>query len=346
MPNRDIIVIGTSAGGVTALTDLAGTLPSDLNASLFIVQHTLPHSHSNLPYILNRSGPLLATHAIDGEPIEKNRIYVAIPDHHMILEQDHILVKKGPKENRFRPSIDALFRSAAHEYGPRVIGIILTGLLDDGTSGLWSIKHFGGTVVIQNPQDAEYPSMPKNVLEQVEVDHIVSMKDMGALLKWLTEEEVVHKQTITQQEAQRVRLETEIALQKNASGMVVLNLGKLTPFTCPECNGALTEIKEGNLIRFRCHTGHGFTAEALLAGITEKIEDNTWQTIKGLEEAVMLYEQMGHQLNTKGKKREAEDVFRKSRQSHQRAEWLRTFFLQKGEKPEPIIEKSLDKETG
>lgn len=344
MPNRDIIVIGTSAGGVSALTDLVGSLPVDLNATLFIVQHILAHSHSNLPYILNRSGSLFATHAIDGERFEKNRIYIAPPDHHMILEQDHILVKKGPKENRFRPSIDALFRSVAYEYGPRVIGIILSGLLDDGTSGLWNIKRFGGTVIIQNPQDAEFPSMPNNVLEQVEVDHIVAMKDVGSLLIWLTKEEVVYKNNITQQEAKRVRFETEIALQKNASGMGVLGLGKLTPFTCPECNGALTEIREGNLIRYRCHTGHGFTADALLAGLTDKIEGNTWQTIKGLEEAVLLYEQMGHQLNNQGKKLKAEDFFRKSRQSHQRAEWLRTFFLQKLEKAETAVEKKQEEE--
>nr|WP_250647454.1 chemotaxis protein CheB [Flavisolibacter tropicus] len=237
-----------------------------------------------------------------------------------------------------------MFRSVAYEYGPRVIGIILSGLLDDGTSGLWNIKRFGGTVIIQNPQDAEFPSMPNNVLEQVEVDHIVAMKDVGSLLIWLTKEEVVYKNNITQQEAKRVRFETEIALQKNASGMGVLGLGKLTPFTCPECNGALTEIREGNLIRYRCHTGHGFTADALLAGLTDKIEGNTWQTIKGLEEAVLLYEQMGHQLNNQGKKLKAEDFFRKSRQSHQRAEWLRTFFLQKLEKAETAVEKKQEEE--
>jgi two-component system chemotaxis response regulator CheB len=332
MASKDIIVIGTSAGGIAALIEMVGTLPPDLDATIFIVQHILPSSSSMLPHILNRNGPLLATHALDGEKFQKNRIYVAPPDHHMILEKDQILVKKGPKENRFRPSIDALFRSAAYEYGPRVIGIILSGLLDDGTSGLWSIKRFGGTAVIQNPNDAEFPSMPNSVLEYVHVDHIVSIKDLGSLLNWLTKEEVLTNGEATKEEANRIRVETEIASQQNAFRMGVMNLGKLSPFTCPECNGTLVEIREGDIVRFRCHTGHGFSSESLLTGISQSIEENIWETIKNMEEAIMLLEQMGHQLNKQAKKEEADAFFRKSRQTYQRAEWLRTFMLQKEDK--------------
>ncbi|HYH16535.1 MAG TPA: chemotaxis protein CheB [Flavisolibacter sp.] len=339
MVNRDIIVIGTSAGGVTALMDLVGTLPPDLDASIFVVQHIMPQSQSNLPHILNRNGPLLAKHASDGEIVEKSRIYVAPPDHHLILEQDKILVKRGPKENRFRPSIDALFRSAAYEYGPRVIGVVLSGLLDDGTSGLWNIKRFGGAAIVQDPHDAEFPSMPSNALEYVEVDHVVTLKDLGPLLNWLTKEEVPAKPKVTKEEATRVQLETYIASQKNAFDMGVLKLGNLTPFTCPECNGTLIEIKEGNISRYRCHTGHGFTSEALLSGISQAIEENIWQTIKGLEEAVMLLETMGHQLNRQGKKEEADAFFRKSRQTLQRSEWLHAFVTHKEDKIKQEVRK-------
>src|SRR3954463_2702932 len=173
MTKRDIIVIGASAGGVNALMGLMKTLPADLNASIFIVLHLPPYSPSHLPEILTKNGPFKAVHPLDGEQIQPGRIYVAPPDHHMLVENSRIVVKKGPKENRFRPSIDALFRSAAYSYGARVIGVVLTGLLDDGTSGMWSVKRLGGISVIQLPEDALYPSMPESVQKHVEVDYSV-----------------------------------------------------------------------------------------------------------------------------------------------------------------------------
>ncbi len=173
MAKRDIVVIGASAGGVDALKTLAAALPADFGATLFVVLHVSPHSPSYLPDILNYADPLKATHPRDGEPIQRGHIYVAPPDHHLLIEYDQVLVKKGPKENRFRPSIDALFRSAAYNYGSRVIGVVLTGMLDDGTSGLWSVKRMGGLGIIQQPDDAPYASMPDSVLQYVEVDYQV-----------------------------------------------------------------------------------------------------------------------------------------------------------------------------
>ncbi|KAA9349181.1 chemotaxis protein CheB [Larkinella humicola] len=193
MAKRDIVVIGSSAGGITALKRLMPTLSSDFGASIFIVQHLSPHSPSFLPDILTHAGPLKAVHPRDGESVRPGQIYVAPPDHHLLVEHDRIIVKKGPKENRFRPSIDALFRSAAYTYGPRVIGIVLTGMLNDGTSGMWSIKRLGGLTIIQEPDDALYPSMPDSVLEFVDVDHRVRMADMAELLKRLTQEDVPEK---------------------------------------------------------------------------------------------------------------------------------------------------------
>ncbi len=172
MAKRDIIVIGSSAGGVLALQELVASLPVGFKVPIFIVQHIPPTSTSMMPQILSRVGLLKAVHPRDGDPIEEGHIYLAPPDHHMLVERDRILIKKGPKENRFRPSIDALFRSAAYNYGSRVIGIVLTGLLDDGTSGMWSVKRLGGLGIVQQPQDAAYPSMPASVLEYVDVDYV------------------------------------------------------------------------------------------------------------------------------------------------------------------------------
>src|SRR5687768_14648135 len=163
MAKRDIVVVGASAGGVKALTEFVRSIPQGFKGSVFVVLHIPAASPSNLPAILTRAGVLKAIHPNDGEKIKPGLIYVAPPDHHMLLEGTSVLVKKGPEENRFRPSIDALFRSAAYVYGSRVIGIVLSGLLNDGTSGLWSIKRLGGLTIIQEPGDADYPSMPINV---------------------------------------------------------------------------------------------------------------------------------------------------------------------------------------
>lgn len=296
MPKRDIIVIGTSAGGVYALRELVASLPSDLGAAVFVVQHLAPHTKSLLPDILNKAGSLPAVHPQDGERIEPGRIYLAPPDHHLLIEHNHVVVKKGPKENRFRPSIDALFRSAAYTYGPRVIGVVLTGLLDDGTSGMWSVKRLGGVGIIQQPEDAAYPSMPTNVLENVDVDHSVPIAEMGKLLSQLTTEPAPDAPQLPQEDWHRLESEVKIASQENAFDLGVMQLGELTPFTCPECNGVLVSLKEGKLIRYRCHTGHAFTASTLLAEVTKEVEDTLWSAVRGLEETIMLLDQTSHHL--------------------------------------------------
>src|SRR5882724_6453137 len=188
MIKRDVIVIGASAGGVKALTAIVGGLPRDLSASVFVVLHVSPHKPSTLPTILGRAGPLEVVHAQDGEVVRNGKIYVAPPDRHLLLETDKIAVRRGPKENRFRPSVDALFRSAADVYGSRAIGVILSGLLDDGTSGLRSIKRLGGIGIVQKPEDARYPQMPRNALDNVEIEHVCRATEIGALLAKLVGE--------------------------------------------------------------------------------------------------------------------------------------------------------------
>lgn len=331
MDKRDIVVIGSSAGGVNALKQLTSALPRDLPASIFIVQHMATDVPSYLPEILTHAGPLKAVHAQDGQPIEQGVIYVATPDHHLIIEGENMLVKKGPKENNFRPAIDALMRSAAYWYKTRVIGIVLTGYLNDGTSGLWSVKQFGGITVIQDPVDALYPDMPRNVLEYVEVDYILPLAEIAPMVTGLVKApagEPVDVQPLMQQ---RVEVEIDIAKQHNAFEKGISNMGKTSGLTCPECGGSLTEIKEGKSTRFRCHTGHGFSSTSLLSEITQSVEMRLWQSLRSMEEGVMLLEQLAAQRDQAGASADADELFRKAALLRENARTLLDFIYSKGQ---------------
>jgi two-component system chemotaxis response regulator CheB len=319
MAKRDIIVVGASAGGVTALTQLIESLPKDFLASIFVVLHVPPYSPSNLPAILSRVSSLKAIHPKDGDQVKPGRICIAPPDHHMLLEGDRILIKKGPEENRFRPSIDALFRSAAYVYGPRVIGIVLSGLLNDGTSGLWSVKRLGGITIIQKPGDANFPSMPLNVLEYVKVNYTVPASKMGEILGRLTNEKASKKPNISKQEMESLKMEVIISKQDNAFAMGIMNEGELTPFTCPECHGVLVRLLEDKFIRFRCHTGHAYTASSLLADLTKSVEETLWQSMRGLEETTLLLKQIGVHFKKQGNEAAAGIFLRKADMTTKRA---------------------------
>src|SRR5947199_4217672 len=179
MPRRDIVVIGASAGGIEALGGLVRHLPADLGAAVLVVLHLAPEHKSVLPRILSSAGPMPAKHAHNGEALVPNCIYVARPDHHLLLHESHIRVIRGPRENGHRPAIDPLFRTAAYTYGPRVIGVVLTGRLDDGTSGLQAVKECGGLAIVQDPADAEHPSMPRSALRSVKVDRTAPLGELG-----------------------------------------------------------------------------------------------------------------------------------------------------------------------
>jgi two-component system chemotaxis response regulator CheB len=319
MKTRDIIVVGASAGGVEALTALVRQLPKDFAGSIFVVLHIPPYSESRLPEILSKAGPLEAIHPKDGQDIEPGMIYVAPSDHHMLIEKNKVIIKKGPKENRFRPSIDALFRSAAYSYGNRVIGIVLSGMLDDGTSGLWSIKRMGGMAIVQNPKDALQSQMPENVLEYVEADYTLNAADMGPFLAGMVIKPAPEKNKLSKEELDLLKMEIVIATKDDAFNMGIMDMGVLTPFTCPECHGALVRLEEGNLIRFRCHTGHAYTASSLLAEVTETVESMLWQSMRGMEEMVMMLRIIGD-LYEKMKNKKAAALFRKkAKHSEERA---------------------------
>ena len=330
---RDIIVIGSSAGGVHALQQLVASLPHDFEASIFIVQHVSPNGTSFLPEILSKHGHLKAVHPKDNEHIRQGCIYIAPPDCHMLIEGDKILVKKGPKENRFRPSIDALFCSAAYNYGPRVIGVVLTGMLDDGTSGMWSVKRLGGLGIIQEPDDAQYPAMPTNVLEYVNVDYIVPLADVAALLVKLIQDDMIgpedmQKAEMEKAELERMKIEIDTAAQRNGFERGIMEIGDLTPLTCPECHGVLVRLKEGNIVRYRCHTGHSYHANSLLSGLVESVEIKLYEALKSLEETVLLLEESAMEDEENGDVPVAHSLIQKAQIARKRAIKLREFIFE------------------
>lgn len=323
MEKRNIIVIGASAGGFEAIKQLTAALPADFEAAIFIVWHMSPDITGILPQVINRQKKLLATNAMDNEPIVNNRIYVAPPDRHLLLEHGIIRVTRGPKENRFRPAVDPLFRSAAYIYGARVIGIVLSGALDDGTAGLWTIKNRGGIAMVQEPADAEVPSMPENALAAVAVDYRVPVAEMAPLLVKLTAETIEEVKEINMEEQKKTAIEVRIATQDQALEQGVLDLGKLSPYACPECHGVLSAIKDGELIRYRCHTGHAYSADSLLTTITEKIEDTLWSAIRGVEESIILLNNLGDHYAEKNQPKLAAMYFKKAKEAENRAEIVR-----------------------
>ena len=320
MSNQDIIVIGASAGGIDALKEIARGLPQGLKAAIFVVMHISPEGPGVLASILNHAGPLPASKATDQEKIRLGQVYVAPPDRHLLIENGHLRVTAGPKENRFRPAVDPLFRSAAKAYGPRVIGVILTGNLDDGTAGLRVIKQHGGTAVVQDPKDALYPSMPRSAMQHVEVDYCLPVKEIAPLLVSLINapaKEGVHPVS------EEVRVEVNIAKENNALEAGVLKLGTPSNFACPECHGVLLQIKEGDRIRFRCHTGHAYSLDSLLGEITERIEESLWDTIRSVEESVLLLRQMADQLSQHNHTSAAAFLRQKAQEAQQRSNLVR-----------------------
>jgi two-component system chemotaxis response regulator CheB len=286
---RNIIVVGTSAGGLETLDELVGQLPTDLPASLFIVQHMAPgNSGEALTRRLSRHKAFDAKLAKEGERFKPGRIYIAPPDNHLLLKTDKVLVRKGARENRSRPGIDPLFRSAAVAHGSRVIGVVLTGMLDDGTAGLIAIKRCGGVTVVQDPADAAYSGMPQSALDNLDVDFCVPIAEMGQLLATLVSKPHGKAKRVPRD----VRSEAAIAERVLSDIAQVEDLGSQVPYNCPNCGGVLWEMDQPDAKRYRCHTGHSFTGRALLASQSEKIEEMLWISLRMFEERKNLLTSM------------------------------------------------------
>jgi two-component system, chemotaxis family, protein-glutamate methylesterase/glutaminase len=284
--NRDIIVIGASAGGIEALQRLVVGLPADLPAAVFIVQHLSPHSLGYLPSILGRASPLPVDQAQDGAPIRPGRIVVAPPDVHLTVTAGGVRVRSGPKEHGLRPAIDPLFRSAAWAFGPRVVGVILTGLLDDGTAGLIAVKLAGGLAIVQEPGEAAFPSMPRAVLRYLQVDERLPLAEIAPALERLTQQPAaVEDRTMPSDPEDR----TEAIIRHQASA-VERGEGTDRPalVSCPDCGGTLWRSEQDGLTQFQCRVGHRYTAESVMRRQAENLEQTLWAAVRTLEEQAML----------------------------------------------------------
>lgn len=284
--NHDIIVIGTSAGGIEALGVLVRELDPDLPAAVFAVLHVGATSH--LAAVLARQSRLPVAPASSGVRFERGKIYVAVPGFHLLLHDDHLLLRRGPRENLSRPAVDPLFRSAAATFGGRVIGAVLTGALSDGTAGLRAIKRCGGLAVVQDPSDALVSEMPCNALRHVDVDHVCKIEDMARLLGSLSRLPAGQTPEIPID----IRLETAIAAQELTDMRADDMLGTPSRFTCPECHGALWEIEDGTMLRFRCHVGHAFSADAVLASQGDEIDRLVGTLLRSHQERAALAHRM------------------------------------------------------
>jgi two-component system chemotaxis response regulator CheB len=293
---HDIVVIGASAGGVEAISTLVSELPRDLRAAVLVVLH-LSKGRSMLPDILTRAGRLPAVQPDDGDPLEYGHIYVARPDHHLVIEPGRMRVVHGPTENGCRPAVDPLFRSAARAYGPRVIGVVLTGGLDDGTAGLAAVKEAGGIAIVQDPDEAFAPSMPRSAKAFVQVDHVLPVREISLLITELTREETNAKPPLTGAHVKPLEsdlAEPRIALREEDRP------GKVSIFTCPECHGTLWEADERGIVRFRCRVGHAYSAESMLAAQTDSVDRALWTALRSVEERAALTHRLAERARKRG----------------------------------------------
>lgn len=320
----NIVVIGASAGGVDALTTLFRHIPDDICAAFLVVLHIPPHTPSSLHRILSTVTPLRVLPATTSMALEMKTVYVGVADRHIMLEPAGIRVTRGPKECRARPAIDVLFRSAAQAYGARVIGVILSGALDDGTAGLWAVKDRGGMAMVQTPSDAMHASMPESAIEHVTVDFVGSLESLAKEIARCVGTPVASHAIPV---AEGLAIENLISASGDGLAAGVMGLGKVSRDTCPDCHGVLVQIEEGSVTRFRCHTGHAFSIKTLIAEINAAIDSGLWNTLRAIEERVMLLRQIATLAGQSGSPLEMLSCQRQANEAERRLQPLRELLL-------------------
>jgi two-component system, chemotaxis family, protein-glutamate methylesterase/glutaminase len=286
------VAVGASAGGVEALTQFAAGLPPDLPFAVLVALHMPVGAPSVLAHILDRSGPLPATQAVDGAPLKPGTIQVAVPNRHLLLHDHRIVLSEGPTENGHRPAINALFRSVALVYGRCAVSVLLSGVLDDGTLGSAAVRSRGGTTIAQTPTDALFPAMPLNAIDAGVIDHEAAAIEIGGLLKQLADR--VFEEREMERDV-RMELENRIAMARRFSTEIDAEaLGPPSGYTCPDCNGSLIAVSDGN---YRCHVGHAWTADALLRARDDEIESALWVAMRSLQEKAKLSRRLADLLN-------------------------------------------------
>lgn len=323
-----VVVIGASAGGVEALTRLVRELPASYSLPVLVVLHVPPTS-SALPEILSRAGPVPARHARDGESISEGRILIAPPDCHLLVEDGSVQLVRGPKENAHRPAIDPLFRTAAAAFGPGVVGVVLSGSLDDGTAGLGWIKRQGGMTVVQDPEEALYPAMPASALAAVGPDHVLSIRQIAELLVRLADSPPEPDRAHLEEEEKEEDIVERDPTQLSPEAVTEANreVGQLTAFTCPECNGSLWELRDGELIKLRCRVGHAYTEEGYAHEKAVHLEAAIWTALTALVERAEFSQRLADRFRRGGSELSAKRYEEQSRNLRAQAETLRHALL-------------------
>jgi len=323
LANFDIVVVGASAGGVGSLQRLVEHVPADFPAAILVTLHLPDGIRSMLPQILTRAGNLFAAHAVHKEEIRPGRIYVAPSGFHLTVEPKRLVVTRGAREHGYRPAIDPLFRSAAIAYGRRVIGVILSGSLDDGTVGLHEIKRAGGVAIVQDPDDTEWPSMPQSALRHVPVDYTAPADEIGTLLQALVAARPAaaatsnpHRQE-AQQEVQELTMHTD----------EYDHPGEPSPYSCPECGGVLWELKDSELLRFRCRVGHAYTSDSLTTDQARTVEHALWTALRALEEQAAVRRRMAERARRNGNESSALRFHARARELEGQAQQVRELVM-------------------
>ncbi|TWB96115.1 two-component system chemotaxis response regulator CheB [Bradyrhizobium macuxiense] len=319
MANRDILAIGTSAGGFDALRFLAGEFSPDFPASVLVVIHLPSQFRSTLDAILTQAGPLPASFAVDGEKLEKSRIYIAPPQRHLLVDSDRLRLGSGPRENNARPALDPLFRSAARCCAPRSVGAVLTGTLGDGAAGLSALKQFGGITVVQDPGDAAFPEMPTNALMRSRPDHVVGLSGMPALFEELVRQPAGQPVPVTG----AIDYEVNLASGGQASMSEMDRIGRRSVLACPDCHGVMWEIDEGELIRYRCHVGHAYTAELMSLALDDNLRRALSSALRALDERIALARKLEREASLGGRTQSARSWASKVREFEQEAKVIR-----------------------
>ena len=319
MANRDIIVIGGSSGATNPLKAILGSLPAELPAAVFVILHIPARSTGILATVASAAGPLAVVQAEDRMPIAPGTVYIAAPDRHMLLGDGVIRLGRGPRENMSRPAIDPLFRSAALCCGPRTVGAVLTGTLRDGAAGLSALKQCGGITVVQDPGDAPYSEMPAMALARSHPDHIVGLAGMPALLESLVRLPAGGPVPVPG------NLEYEVNVASNGqTGMSEMDrIGRRSVLACPDCHGVMWEIEDGDLVRYRCHEGHAYSAEIMSLALDDNLRRAFASALRALEERVALARKLEQQATATGRALSARSWADKAREFEDEARIIR-----------------------
>jgi two-component system chemotaxis response regulator CheB len=325
MPNRDLVVIGASAGGIQALLQIIRALPADFPAAICVVVHTPPYSVSRLPQILDRAGSLPALNAQNGAPLRPGRIYVAPPNYHLLVRAGFTELSRGPRENHSRPAVDPLFRSAARAYGQRVIGVILSGALYDGAMGLLAVKSRGGVAIVQDPDEAMVDSMPRSALRHVEADYVLPAPAIAAVVNQLAREPaptVGEHPMVDSDERMGQSIATDIADQAADQ-----RSNEVTIYTCPDCGGVTWQEETGSVVRFRCHVGHAYAPEVMLSLKSEELESALWASVRLLTEKATLTRQLANRARSMTNESSRERVAEQAALDERHAQVIRDLLL-------------------